>query len=120
MAVQPIEMNSHDCLLIAVLIGQPLRLLDAGRRIVCPEVDPQHFVVGKPNALVMVVIRRARMSHASQGLARRAVEWEEERARMGWSKHPARDFTTVNLQRDPLIGKWNDLAARERGGCCHV
>ena len=55
-AVVPAEPHGHDRLGVAVLVGQPLLLPDAGGGEVAPEVDAGHLLVGEPDRAVVVVV----------------------------------------------------------------
>jgi len=71
MPIVPAQHNGHHRLVIAVVVNQPVLLPNAGRGVVAPEVDAQHFLMRKPDRPMVIVIGGTRMSHPRQRASRR-------------------------------------------------
>ena len=111
--VEPAELHGHHGLFVAIVVGDPFLLADARGRRVPPEVDPEDFVVREPDRLMVIVIWRTRVSHASQTRPGRSIQREEEGARIARPEMPAKSFATVDDERGTVVGEWHDLAARD-------
>src|SRR5438874_232422 len=75
-----------------------LVLPNARRCAFRPEVDAEHFLMGKPDRSMMVVIRCTGMPHACQRRSRRPDQRKEERSWIGRAEMPAQALDAVDAE----------------------
>lgn len=102
MAVVPGQIGGHGGML-AILVGQPAKLADVGRRGVAPKVDPHRPMMRKPDAAMMVVVGSTRMAHTRKRLAGRTSERVKERPRIVPAEVPAEAFLAIYFEGHLVI-----------------
>jgi hypothetical protein len=94
--VKPTQFHSHPAEFSTVLNGKPLQLSHNSPTAVPPEIDPQNFIVSKPDRLVMIVIRCSRMPHPRQMSPGRSQNRKETRTRIVLPEIPAQHLTILD------------------------
>ena len=115
MTIEPAEFHGDATRIVTVIIRQPLQLPNYGSGSVAPEINPHHFMVSEPDRLMMIMVRRSRMSHASQQCSRWGDDWKEKGTRIIVPEIPTQYFSIIYRDRCLVTGKWNDLASRHVG-----
>src|SRR5579871_5831665 len=113
MPVVPAKFHGHDRFVVTIDVCQPFLLPDARGNIICPEIDPQHFVVSEPDRLMVIVIGSTRVSHAGQTGSGWTIQRVEERPSIVRPEMPPQSFAPVNHKRGLMIGNRNNLTSRD-------